>query len=155
VGHNRRRRTLFKKKATQPKKITELKDGDDLPPGWRNVLKYAHDGKIVPNFKELLKTKEDFLYSLTVQGCVNFLTAKETLWLVEAAQMLCAGVVGEPHAVELVELTLKSLKAQGVIKRHHYGDYSIMFPSGPTPRAALLTRESSTWQMQTRSAGPG
>jgi hypothetical protein len=53
---------------------------------------------------------EEYNHRLTVYGCVNFMTAKETLWLVEIAQLLCTGELGTEPAIKLLEMTLASLK---------------------------------------------
>ena len=56
------------------------------------------------------RAREDYSTSLAVNGCVNVKTGRETLWLIEAAQLLCAAK--DEHAIKLVELALQSLKQE-------------------------------------------
>ena len=54
---------------------------------------------------------EDNDARFTMIACTNFSTAKETVWLLEAASMLCCGSLGDKEAIRLVRMALDSLEA--------------------------------------------
>ena len=53
--------------------------------------------------------QEDKDARFTLHACTNFSTAKETVWLLEAASMLCCGSLHNASAVELIQKALKGL----------------------------------------------
>jgi hypothetical protein len=55
--------------------------------------------------------QEDEKARLNLWACTNFRTAKETIYLLEAASMLCCGSLGDAEAVRLIKMALDSLEA--------------------------------------------
>jgi hypothetical protein len=56
------------------------------------------------------RLEQDDAALFTVPACTNFSTAKETVWLLEAASMLCCGDLGNAEALRLIEMVRKSLQ---------------------------------------------
>jgi hypothetical protein len=55
------------------------------------------------------RAQEDRDALFIVEGCSDFKTAQVTVWLLEAAQALCAGDHGKNEAVRLVEMAKSGL----------------------------------------------
>jgi hypothetical protein len=49
------------------------------------------------------RTIEDNDALFQVYGCTNYITAKETVWLIEAATLLCCGDLYHAAALELID----------------------------------------------------
>jgi hypothetical protein len=54
---------------------------------------------------------EDEKARFNLWACTNFRTAKETIYLLEAASMLCCGSLGDAEAVRLIRMALDNLEA--------------------------------------------
>ena len=55
------------------------------------------------------RVKEDDAALFQVHGCTNYSTAKETVWLLEAASMLCCGDLFNAEALKLIDMARLSL----------------------------------------------
>lgn len=55
------------------------------------------------------RVREDDAAVFQVEGCTNYSTAKVTVWLLEAAQLLCSGDFGNAEALRLIEMARKDL----------------------------------------------
>jgi len=56
------------------------------------------------------RAREDRDALFVLEACTNFSTAKATVWLLEAASMLCCGSLGNKEAIRLIEMASKSLQ---------------------------------------------
>jgi hypothetical protein len=56
------------------------------------------------------RLQEDDNTLFPLYACTNFSTAKETVWLLEAASLLCAGSLYNKEALRLIEMVKKGLE---------------------------------------------
>jgi hypothetical protein len=57
------------------------------------------------------RLRQDNKAVFEVEGCSNYRTAKELVWLLEAAHLLCCGDLYQDDAIELIEKALEGLEA--------------------------------------------